>query len=121
MSGGPQFAIRPTMRNHNLLKRDAIIQKVASIVGHRHRVDLKNYDDLIVVEAYTVCICLLCLERPLLSPLTLDPPISLPLPSLPNSHCSRKKEREKEREKRAKERERKKKMLILTGDRASSE
>lgn len=49
-----QFAIRPTLRNHNLLKRESIIQKVASLVGPGHKVDLKNYDDLIVVEAYTV-------------------------------------------------------------------
>ncbi|KAF1352048.1 hypothetical protein BDV97DRAFT_311513 [Delphinella strobiligena] len=48
-----KFAIRPTLRNHNLLKRDGIIQKVASLVGPGHKVDLKNYDDLIVVEAYT--------------------------------------------------------------------
>ncbi|KAL1303307.1 hypothetical protein AAFC00_006712 [Neodothiora populina] len=51
-----KFAIRPTLRNHNVLKRDVIIQKVAAMVGHGHKVDLKNYDDLIVVEAYTnVC------------------------------------------------------------------
>lgn len=49
-----QFAIRPTLRNHNILKRDSIIQKVASLVGSGHKVDLKNYDDLIIVEAYTV-------------------------------------------------------------------
>lgn len=31
-----------------------IIQKVASLVGPGHKVDLKNYDDLILVEFYTV-------------------------------------------------------------------
>ena len=44
------------MRNHNVLKRDMIIQKVASLVGPGHKVDLKNYDKLIVVEAYKVTI-----------------------------------------------------------------
>lgn len=49
-----QFAIRPTLRNHNVLKRDALIQQVAAAVGHGHKVDLKNYDLLILVEVYTV-------------------------------------------------------------------
>ena len=50
-----QFAIRPTIRNHNVLSRDTIIKQVASLVGHGHEVDLKNYDLLIVVEIYKVC------------------------------------------------------------------
>lgn len=42
------------MRNHNTLKRDAIIKQVAGLVGQPHKVDLKNYDLLIVVEIYQV-------------------------------------------------------------------
>jgi tRNA acetyltransferase TAN1 len=49
-----QFAIRPTLRNHNILSRDSIIKQVASIVGPGHTVDLKNYDLLIIVEVYQV-------------------------------------------------------------------
>ncbi|CAK4034219.1 related to dihydropteroate synthase [Lecanosticta acicola] len=51
-----KFAIRPTLRNHNILTRDSIIKQVASIVGPGHQVDLTNYDLLIVVEVYqNVC------------------------------------------------------------------
>lgn len=42
------------MRNHNTLKRDAIIKMVAGLVGQPHKVDLKNYDLLITVEIYQV-------------------------------------------------------------------
>lgn len=48
------FAIRPTRRNHNVLKRDEIIRQIAAAVGRRHRVDLKNYDYLILVDVYRV-------------------------------------------------------------------
>ncbi|KAI5277154.1 Nop-domain-containing protein [Aureobasidium subglaciale] len=48
-----KFAIRPTIRNHNVMKRMDIIQKVASAVGPGHQVDLKNPDLLIMVEVYT--------------------------------------------------------------------
>ncbi|KAI9654325.1 MAG: hypothetical protein M1829_000946 [Trizodia sp. TS-e1964] len=48
------FAIRPTIRNHNTLSRDTIIQRVASIVGPFHKVDLKNYDLMIVVDVFKV-------------------------------------------------------------------
>ncbi|KAK5173094.1 uncharacterized protein LTR77_003216 [Saxophila tyrrhenica] len=47
-----KFAIRPTLRNHNLIKRDGIIKLVAQCVGSGHQVDLKNYDLLIVVEVF---------------------------------------------------------------------
>ncbi|KAK5108625.1 hypothetical protein LTR62_008116 [Meristemomyces frigidus] len=47
-----KFAIRPTLRNHNVLSRDSIIKQVASIVGQGHQVDLKNYELLIIVEVY---------------------------------------------------------------------
>jgi hypothetical protein len=42
------------MRNHNTMKRDAIIKTIAGLVGQPHRVDLKNYDLLITVEIYKV-------------------------------------------------------------------
>ena len=48
------FAIRPTRRNHNVMKRDEIIRQIASAVGPRHAVDLKNYDHLILVDVYRV-------------------------------------------------------------------
>lgn len=49
-----QFAIRTTIRNHHVLKRDDVISQVAAAVGEKHSVDLKNYDQLIVVEIYQV-------------------------------------------------------------------
>ncbi|KAK7202890.1 hypothetical protein BZA70DRAFT_284238 [Myxozyma melibiosi] len=47
-----KFAIRPTSRNHTTLDRDQIIKIVASAVGNQHKVDLTNYDKLILVEAF---------------------------------------------------------------------
>lgn len=49
-----KFAIRPQLRNHNTLSRDDIIQTVAECVGndHGHKVDLKNYDKLILIEVF---------------------------------------------------------------------
>ncbi|SMR63569.1 unnamed protein product [Zymoseptoria tritici ST99CH_3D1] len=47
-----KFAIRPTLRNHNLLSRNDVIKQVAPLVGRGHEVDLKNYDLLILVELY---------------------------------------------------------------------
>ena len=49
-----KFAIRPTKRNHNVMKRDEIIKQVARCVGSNHSVNLKNYDHLILVEVYRV-------------------------------------------------------------------
>ena len=49
-----QFAIRPTIRNHNTLTRSGVIKQIASAVGHGHEVDLTNYNLLIVVEIYKV-------------------------------------------------------------------
>lgn len=49
-----QFAIRPTTRNHNKLKRDQVIKIVADAVGPKHKVDLKNSDVVILVEIYQV-------------------------------------------------------------------
>ncbi|KAI4141722.1 MAG: hypothetical protein L6R39_005213 [Caloplaca ligustica] len=47
-----KFAIRPTVRNHNTMKRDDIIKRVADLVGKPHTVDLKCYDKLILVDVY---------------------------------------------------------------------
>ena len=49
-----QFAIRPTLRNHSILSRDAVIQRVAAAVGPGHSVDLQDYDALILVDLYKV-------------------------------------------------------------------
>ena len=49
-----KFAIRPTRRNHNVMKRDDIIKQIARAVGRDHKVDLKGYDRLILVDVYRV-------------------------------------------------------------------
>lgn len=49
-----QFAIRPTIRNHHSLTRDGVIKQLADVVGPAHKVDLKHYDLLILVEIYRV-------------------------------------------------------------------
>lgn len=55
---GLKFAIRPTRRNHNVMKRDDIINQIARAVGRGHKVDLKGYDRLILVDVYKVsCVC----------------------------------------------------------------
>ena len=57
-AGGPsrKFAIRPTIRNNNSLHRDDVINQIATAVGPHHRVDLKNYDLLILLDVYrNVC------------------------------------------------------------------
>lgn len=53
-----QFAVRPTLRNHNVLTRETIIRQTAAAVGAGHKVDLKGYDALIIVEAYTASVYL---------------------------------------------------------------
>ncbi|KAI8939410.1 hypothetical protein NX059_003192 [Plenodomus lindquistii] len=47
-----KFAIRPSIRNNKDLKRDGVIKSVAAAVGSGHKVDLKDYDLLILVEIY---------------------------------------------------------------------
>jgi tRNA acetyltransferase TAN1 len=47
-----QFAIRPNIRNNSVLTRDLVIQLVAQAVGPGHKVDLKQFDVLILVEVY---------------------------------------------------------------------
>lgn len=49
-----QFAIRTTIRHHNVMNRDDVIRQVAAVVGDQHSVDLKHYDWLILVEIYRV-------------------------------------------------------------------
>ncbi|RMJ23341.1 THUMP domain protein [Aspergillus sp. HF37] len=51
-SGGPskKYAIRPSVRGNDKFHRDSIIQTVAGVVGPEHRVDLKNYDAVILVD-----------------------------------------------------------------------
>lgn len=49
---GIKYAIRPTLRDHNVLKRDDIIQQVAGAVGSGYVVDLKQPDVVILVEVY---------------------------------------------------------------------
>ncbi|KAI4286398.1 MAG: hypothetical protein L6R35_004347 [Caloplaca aegaea] len=47
-----KFAIRPTIRNHQAMKRDEIIKRVADLAGKPHTVDLTRYDRLILVDVY---------------------------------------------------------------------
>ena len=56
---GWRFAIRVTRRNHSVLKREEIIGQVAATVGRGqgHRVDLKGYEKLVLVDVYRVCLC----------------------------------------------------------------
>ncbi|KAK3936905.1 SGT1 protein-domain-containing protein [Diplogelasinospora grovesii] len=51
------FAIRPTIRNHNTLKRDFVINEIAKMISDdRHKVNLKNPDKVILIELYqNVC------------------------------------------------------------------
>lgn len=48
------FAIQVTRRNFNTLEKEDIIKTIANCVGrdHGHKVDLKKYDKLIMVECY---------------------------------------------------------------------
>ncbi|KAL8808761.1 MAG: hypothetical protein Q9200_004046 [Gallowayella weberi] len=47
-----KFAIRTTIRNNHAMKRDDIIKRVAGLVGEPHTVDLKKYDQLVLVDVY---------------------------------------------------------------------
>ncbi|CAG5149011.1 uncharacterized protein ALTATR162_LOCUS2283 [Alternaria atra] len=49
---GKKFAIRPSIRNNKEFLRDGVINTIAAVVGPGHKVDLKNYDLLILVEIY---------------------------------------------------------------------
>ncbi|RLV91218.1 tRNA acetyltransferase TAN1 [Spathaspora sp. JA1] len=49
-----KFAIQISKRNFNSLTKDEMIKTIAECIGHDHghKVDLKNYDKLIIVECY---------------------------------------------------------------------
>ncbi|TVY49196.1 tRNA acetyltransferase [Lachnellula occidentalis] len=50
------YAIRPTIRNHNTLKRDGVIKQIASSIADVHKVNLTKPDKVILVEIYqTIC------------------------------------------------------------------
>ncbi|OTA99495.1 hypothetical protein M426DRAFT_325091 [Hypoxylon sp. CI-4A] len=50
------YAIRPTFRAHNTLKRDDVIKKVANLVAPRHKVNLSSPDKVILIDIYqTFC------------------------------------------------------------------
>lgn len=46
------YAIRPTIRNHNTLKRDQLIKQIASYISDFHKVNLTDPDKVIIVEVY---------------------------------------------------------------------
>ncbi|KAI0381082.1 hypothetical protein F5Y04DRAFT_255707 [Hypomontagnella monticulosa] len=46
------YAIRPTFRAHNTLKRDDVIKKVASLIAPRHKVNLSSPDKVILIDIY---------------------------------------------------------------------
>ncbi|KAF2085331.1 hypothetical protein K490DRAFT_75190 [Saccharata proteae CBS 121410] len=51
-----KFAIRPNIRNNTVLTRNLVITRVAQMVGPGHKVDLNDYDVLILVDVYkNVC------------------------------------------------------------------
>ncbi|EPY50693.1 tRNA acetyltransferase [Schizosaccharomyces cryophilus OY26] len=47
-----KFAVQATIRNHSILKKDDIYRSIAKCVGREHKVDLKNYDLLIMVQVF---------------------------------------------------------------------
>jgi tRNA acetyltransferase TAN1 len=49
-----KFAIRTSIRNNKVFQRDELINTIAAAVGPGHKVDLKGYDLLILVEIYKV-------------------------------------------------------------------
>ncbi|KAK4185291.1 tRNA acetyltransferase TAN1 [Podospora australis] len=47
------FAIRPSIRNHNTLKRDVVINTIARLINDdRHKVNLSSPDKVILVDVY---------------------------------------------------------------------
>ncbi|KAI1090530.1 hypothetical protein F5B19DRAFT_321631 [Rostrohypoxylon terebratum] len=46
------YAIRPTFRAHNLLKRSEVITKVAHMIDTRHKVNLTAPDKVILIDIY---------------------------------------------------------------------
>jgi tRNA acetyltransferase TAN1 len=49
-----QYAIRPSVRSNEKFSRDVIIKTVADAVGAEHKVDLTNYDLVILVDVVQV-------------------------------------------------------------------
>ncbi|KAF3763755.1 hypothetical protein M406DRAFT_262840 [Cryphonectria parasitica EP155] len=50
------FAIRPSIRNHNTLKRDDVIKQIANMVDPQHKVNLGAPHKVILLDIYqTVC------------------------------------------------------------------
>lgn len=49
-----QFAIRPSIRSNSIIKRDDLIKTIAEVVGPEHKVDLTNYDLMILVDVFRV-------------------------------------------------------------------
>lgn len=50
----PKFAIRPSIRNHNTLKRDDVIKRIANMVDPQHKVNLGAPDKVILIDIYQV-------------------------------------------------------------------
>jgi len=50
--GPRKFAIRPSIRSNNIIKRDHLIKTIADVVGPEHKVDLTNYDLMILVDVF---------------------------------------------------------------------
>ncbi|KAI1458548.1 hypothetical protein F4805DRAFT_117295 [Annulohypoxylon moriforme] len=46
------YAIRPSFRAHNLLKREDVIKKVAGLIDTRHKVNLTAPDKVILIDVY---------------------------------------------------------------------
>ncbi|KAI0198648.1 hypothetical protein F4808DRAFT_435306 [Astrocystis sublimbata] len=57
------YAIRPTIRSHSTLKRGEIIDKVASMISNRHKVDLGNPDKVIIIEIFQTFLGMSVVER----------------------------------------------------------
>lgn len=49
-----QYAIRPSIRNHNTLHRSEVIKQTASLVADAHKVDLTKPDKVIIVDVFQV-------------------------------------------------------------------
>ncbi|KAI1385249.1 uncharacterized protein F4822DRAFT_338657 [Hypoxylon trugodes] len=56
LKSNPEYAIRPTFRAHNILKRDDVIKKVADLISSHHKVNLSSPDKVILIDIYqTFC------------------------------------------------------------------
>ncbi|KAH8887101.1 hypothetical protein GQ53DRAFT_827646 [Thozetella sp. PMI_491] len=58
------FAIRPTIRNHNTLTREVVINQVAGLINNeRHNVNLESPDKTILVNIYRNVCCMSVVGR----------------------------------------------------------